>query len=244
MPETRVAMWSGPRNISTALMRSWGSRPDTFVSDEPLYAHYCLVTRVDHPGLEEVIAAGECDWRRVVETLLGPIPGGKPIWFQKHMAHHLLPGMDRDWVLKLTNCLLIREPRQMVASLAKVMPQPTLPDTGLPQQVELFEMLRSAEGTAPPVILAGDLLRDPPAMLKLLCERVEVPYTEAMLNWAPGRRETDGVWAKYWYENVEKSTGFAPEITPPAAPPARLDSMLAECQRLFDRLHEHRLRPG
>src|SRR5262245_40777183 len=138
----RIAMWSGPRNISTAMMRSWGNRPDTFVCDEPLYAHYLQQTGIDHPGAAEVIATHERDWARVVDWLTGPIPDGKPIFFQKRMAHHLLPQIDRTWLGLVSNAFLIRAPREMLASLAKVLPHPTVADTGLPQQVEIFEWVR------------------------------------------------------------------------------------------------------
>src|SRR5256714_224645 len=137
--EVRIAMWSGPRNISTALMRSWGNRPDTVVCDEPLYAHYLLRTHAPHPGAAEVIACHESDWQKVVACLTGPIPDGKAIFYQKHMCHHLLPDIDRSWLDQVTNCFLIREPREMLNSLAKHLPNPTLEDTGLPQQVELFD---------------------------------------------------------------------------------------------------------
>lgn len=236
----RIAMWSGPRNISTALMRSWGTRGDTTVTDEPLYAHYLQHTGIPHPGADEVIAACECDWRKVVATLLGPMPGGKPIWYQKHMAHHLLSHIDTAWVLKLRNCLLIREPQEMLASLARVLPNPSVEQTGLPQQVKLFDLLRDATGE-PPVIVAADVLTDPPGVLSALCERLGVAYTDAMLHWPPGPRPTDGVWAKHWYANVERSTGFERYTPGDVRPPAHLDGVLAECQSLYDELYSHRI---
>ena len=152
----RIAMWSGPRNISTALMRSWGSRPDSFVTDEPLYAHYLNETHAPHPGADEVIAHGETDWRKVVAYLTGPIPGGKSIWFQKHMSHHLLPHLELAWLDDVINCFLIRDPRAMLTSLIAVTPHPQLPDTGLPQQVQLFERMRQRTGETPPVIDSRD----------------------------------------------------------------------------------------
>jgi len=240
----RIAMWSGPRNISTALMRSWDARGDTAVTDEPLYAHYLKHTGIPHPGADAVIAACECDWRKVVAALLGPVPGCKPIWYQKHMAHHLLPHMETAWVRDLHNCLLIREPREMLASLVKVLPNPTVDETGLPQQVELFEQLRAAKGEPPPVIVAADVLTDPPGMLAALCARLGVTYSDAMLSWPPGPRPTDGVWAKHWYANVERSTGFERYTPSDVRPPARLDGVLAECQALYEQLHSCRLRPA
>src|SRR4029453_12692523 len=139
MSPLRIAMWSGPRNISTALMRSWGNRPDTFVCDEPLYAHYLRATGAEHPGREEVIAAHEADWTRVAARLTGPVPGGKPIFYQKHMTHHLLPGIDRGWMQELTNVFLIRNPREVIVSYLKKNPRLEIEDTGLPQQAALFD---------------------------------------------------------------------------------------------------------
>jgi len=236
----RIAMWSGPRNISTALMRSWGSRPDTFVCDEPFYAHYLLAHPVDHPGREEVLASQENDWRRVVEWLTGPVPGGKRIFYQKHMAHHLLPEMDRGWLARLRNALLIRDPREMLTSLIKVMPAPQVEDTGLPQQVELFDRLAKA-GEAPPVVDARDVLEDPAGLLARLCERLGVDYTPAMLSWEPGPRETDGVWAKYWYAAVKASTGFAPYRPKREAVPASLQPVLETCLAAYEYLFSHRI---
>ena len=134
-------MWSGPRNISTAMMRSWGARPDTIVCDEPLYAHYLKVTGLPHPGAAETLAAHETDWRKVVAWLTGPLPDGKAVFYQKHMTHHMLPNIELGWVHELTNCFLIREPREMITSLLEFIPKPRIEDTGLPQQVRIFEMI-------------------------------------------------------------------------------------------------------
>jgi len=239
--EIRIAMWSGPRNISTALMRSWGSRPDTFVTDEPLYAHYLRETGAPHPGREEVLRAHDSDWRRVTAWLSGPIPQGRAIWYQKHMAHHLLPHIGTGWLERMTNCFLIREPREMLTSLVRVIPEPTLSDTGLPQQWDLFQREWDRTGSRPPVLDARDVLEDPRAMLDRLCEAVGVSFRPEMLSWAPGPRETDGVWARHWYEAVERSTGFEPYRPRVESVPARLERLLEECQALYTRLHRHRL---
>ncbi|MCA9295451.1 MAG: hypothetical protein KC983_03020 [Phycisphaerales bacterium] len=239
----RIAMWSGPRNISTAMMRSWGSRLDTFVTDEPLYAYYLHETGFDHPGAQEVMQSQPTEWMRVSAWLLGDVPEQKSIWYQKHMAHHLLPGVDRAWIDKLTNIMLIREPRAMLTSLARVIPNPSVDQTGLPQQVELFERLSRNHGQVIAVLDARDVLEHPEAMLRALCERIEVPFDPAMLSWESGPRETDGVWARYWYSNVEASTGFSPYVPPKEEVPAELNDVLEVCQRAYDRLYEHRLRP-
>ena len=235
-------MWSGPRNISTALLRSWGSRPDTFVCDEPLYAHYLLETGIGHPGRDEVLASQEQDWRKVTAWLTGPIPGGRKVFYQKHMAHHLLPGMGRDWVDSLVNCFLIREPGEMLTSLLRVYPPAELPDTGLPQQWELFQRLGEATGEAPPVIDSRDVLDDPSGALRGLCAAIGIPFYEEMLSWEPGPRETDGVWAKHWYGAVEKSTGFKPHQPKPDRVPEEKEELYEQCLSFYRRLHEHRLK--
>lgn len=204
-----IAAWSGPRNISTAMMRAWENRGDCAVADEPLYAAYLQATRLDHPGREEVIAAGTTDWRAVAAALTGPVPGGQPVWYQKHMAHHLLPGMDTAWVHSLTNIFLVRDPAQVVDSYLKSRATVVPEDIGLLQQARLFDELRAA-GRTPPVIDADDFLRQPEAHLRRLCEHLGLPFTERMLHWPAGRRESDGVWAPYWYDAVWRSTGFEP----------------------------------
>lgn len=237
-------MWSGPRNISTAMMRAWGNRPDTFVCDEPLYAHYLLATGTDHPGAGEVIAAGETDWRKAAAWLTGPIPDGKAIFYQKHMTHHLLPDMDRDWLGSLTHAFLIRHPREVITSYLKKHHDPTVEDLGLVQQAEIFDWVTAHCGTEPPVLDAQDILANPEEMLWRLCELVGVAFMPAMLSWAPGLRATDGVWAKHWYTEVENSTSFRPYQPKPDVVPERLQSVYAQCLESYERLHEHRLQPA
>ena len=207
----RIAAWSGPRNISTALMRAWENRGDCAVSDEPLYAHYLQQTGLDHPGRDEVIAAGDTDWRRVVAALsAGPAPGARPIWYQKHMTHHLLPGMDGDWVLGLHNLFLIRDPALVVASYVKSRASVVAEDIGLLQQWRLFDQLAQRHGAPPPVIDAERFLRDPRSALQALCPALGVTFSERMLHWPAGPRASDGVWAPHWYGAVWRSTGFEP----------------------------------
>ena len=217
MESIRIAMWSGPRNISTAMMRSWGNRPDTVVVDEPFYAFYLKETGTKHPGAEEVIAQGETDWRKVVEqcrrnaNLVEDSPWrARTIFYQKQMTHHLLPEISRDWLRDVTNCFLIRDPAEVIASYIKKNPEPELNDLGFVQQAEIFDFVRRQTGSIPPVIDADDVLRDPERMLRLLCDAIGVEFSDAMLSWPPGPRDTDGIWAKYWYAEVERSTGFQP----------------------------------
>jgi len=237
----RIAMWSGPRNISTALLRSWGNRPDTFVCDEPLYAHYLLKTRAPHPGADEVIRSQENDWRKVVAWLTGDVPGGKRIFYQKHMTHHLLPEIDRGWLDRVSNVFLIRDPHEVVPSLARVVAEPRLADTGLPQQVEIFSLVRGRTGRVPPVVDARDVLENPARQLRFLCQALDVEFTAAMLSWPPGPRDTDGVWAKYWYDAVLKSTSFQPHRPKNDPVPPHLAGLLDEAADIYRRLHEHRL---
>jgi hypothetical protein len=236
-------MWSGPRNISTALMRSWGNRSDTFVCDEPLYAHYLAVTRLAHPGADEVLRHHERDWRQVVAWLVGEVPEGRSVFYQKHMAHHLLPAIERGWLDSVTNAFLIRDPAEMLSSLARILPQPRLPDTGLPQQVEIFRQVRERTGRVPPVLDSRDVLEHPRAMLEQLCAAVGVEFLESMLSWPPGPRATDGVWAKHWYGEVETSTGFKPHRPKQEPLPAALRGLHEDCLPYYAELYGQRLRP-
>ncbi len=240
----RIAMWSGPRNISTAMMRSWGSRADASVCDEPFYAHYLRETGLEHPGAAEVIASHECDPDRVVAWITGPPPGGAALWYQKHMTHHMLPSVRRDWFGAMRHAFLIRDPRAMLVSLLKKYARAELSDTGLPQQVAIFEQIARSSGEPPPVVDADDVLRDPPGMLAALCAALGVSFDPAMLSWAPGLRSTDGVWAKHWYENVAKTRTFdAPRERVEELPESAAD-VYAECDRLYRRLAAQRLRPA
>jgi len=199
----RLAVWSGPRNISTALMRSWENRPDCRVVDEPLYAYYLAETGLDHPVRNEVIAACETSWQAVVAELTAPVDG---IYYQKHMTHHLIPQLPRDWIGELTNVLLIRDPAEVVASYVRSRANVVAADIGLVQQAELYDQL----GDTTPVIDAADFLRDPEGYLRWLCRHIGVDFTDDMLHWPAGPRSSDGVWAPHWYDAVIASTGFEP----------------------------------
>ena len=239
----RIAMWSGPRNISTAMMRAWENRGDTAVWDEPLYAYYLQRTGIEHPGTEEVIAAGETDWRRVVAAATGPVPGGKSIYFQKHMTHHVLDEVDREWLSQLSNCFLIRDPREVIASYARTRPEVNVRDVGVLQQTDLFEHARRITGATPLILDARDVLENPRALLETLCDALDVPFTERMLSWPAGSRESDGVWAKYWYDAVRASTGFAPYASKAHTLPASLEPLAEECEPYYQTLYRQRLCP-
>ncbi len=239
----RLAMWSGPRNISTAMMRSWGNRSDTFVCDEPLYAYYLEATGLDHPGAAEVIASSATDWRKVTDWLTGPIPDGKTIFYQKHMTHHLLPGMERGWLGLLTHCFLIRHPAEVIASYLKKSHDPTTEDLGFVQQAEIYDWVQARAENPSPVLDARDVLNHPEAMLQKLCAALGVDFTPAMLVWEPGLRPTDGVWAKHWYPEVETSTGFRPPRSEPELVPERLRGVYAQCLEVYERLYTRRILP-
>ena len=224
------------------MMRAWGNRADTAVIDEPLYAHYLRATGADHPAADEVIATGETDWRKVVQNLIAAAPDEKPIFYQKHMTHHFLAHMSRDWLGSLSNCFLIREPRDVIVSYIKKNHDPTIEDLGFPQQVAIFDFVRNRTGAIPPVIDAADVLEDPRRTLALLCDALGVEFSEAMLSWPPGLRDTDGVWARHWYTEVASTSGFrAPAITQHDVP-RRLQSLYATCREIYERLAEYRLR--
>lgn len=241
-PPLRVAMWSGPRNISTAMMRAWENRGDCAVSDEPLYAAYLAATGLDHPGRAEIVATGDTDFDRVAHALSsGPAPGALPLWYQKHMTHHLLPGKGTAWVHGLANVFLIRDPAQVVESYLKSRATVAPEDIGLLQQVNLFDAVSDRLGMAPPVIDADDFLRAPRPFLQALCGRLGIDFTDRMLAWPAGRRESDGIWAPYWYDAVWQSTGFEPWR--PRSPQLQGEALqVAEaCRPAYERLHGHRM---
>lgn len=237
-----VAAWSGPRNISTAMMRAWENRGDCVVSDEPLYAHYLAATGLDHPARDAVIASQDTDWRRVVDVLRGPVPEGRAVWYQKHMTHHLLPGMDTAWVHGLRNLFLIRDPALVVASYVKSRASVVADDIGLLQQARLFDEVADRLGRAPPVIDAERFLHDPRGQLERACGALGVPFTERMLAWPAGPRTSDGVWAPHWYHAVWQSTGFEP----PRAREVALEGDAARaadaCRPAYERLLVHATR--
>ncbi|MEM7270518.1 MAG: HAD family hydrolase [Pseudomonadota bacterium] len=244
MSTIRIAMWSGPRNLSTAMMRSFGARADCFVSDEPFYAHYLSVSGVRHPMQEDILAAHETDPAAVIDHLTGPAAGGQALWYQKHMPQHLYqPGVPRDWLGGMRHALLIRDPAYVAASFDAKRSDPTLEDLAVPQLDRLDAELTDLLDAPPPVIEAEDVRRDPEGMLRSLCAALGIDFDPAMLSWPPGRRETDGVWASHWYGAVEQSTGFAPPPGPPPDLPPKLADLAEAARPSFERLRARKLTP-
>jgi Sulfotransferase domain len=239
--DVRVAMWSGPRNISTAMMRAFENRPDAVVVDEPLYAAYLVRTGIEHPGREETIASQPTDLATAIAGLAEPLPPGRRIHYAKHMAHHVSPDMDLRWTQGFRNVLLIRDPAEVVASYVRGRESCEPDDLGVPQQGWLAE-LWDENGVEVPIIDAKDFLDAPEAHLRWLCDWLGVPFTDRMLSWPPGPRESDGVWGKYWYATVQSSTGFEPWR------PREIDlsdhhAAVAEaCRPTYEALHARRVR--
>ena len=204
-------MWSGPRNISTAMMRAWENRPDTEVVDEPFYACFLTATGIVHPMQDEVLASQSSDWQTVVDReLKKPLAGSSTIQYQKHMTQHMVGPIDQDWFASLRHAFLIRHPADVVASYRQKRGTVTAEDVGFARQRELFEMAKKVTGKTPPVIRSSSVLKAPESSLTALCAALGVPFDSSMLSWPSGRRDSDGVWAPHWYNKVEASTGFAP----------------------------------
>jgi len=237
----RIAMWSGPRNISTAMMRAWENRGDTYVTDEPLYACYLKITGIEHPGRNDILASMSSDWKTVTKHISTATPDNRKIWYQKHMTHHLLDGQNRKWLDDLIHAFLIRKPEEVALSYARVREQPTPEDLGFPQQTELFDRIANKTGTPPPVIDARDVLEKPERPLKALCQALEVPFTDKMLHWPKGPRDSDGIWAKFWYASVEASEGFAPYTPTEGIVPEHLKPVVAACRPYYEKLVPFRL---
>jgi len=231
----RINLWSGPRNVSTALMYSFAQRPDMTVVDEPHYGHYLRVTGAVHPGDEAIMAAMDCDGERVTtQVLLGGYPNHA---FFKNMAHHLV-NLDRSFINKAANVLLIRDPAEMLPSYSIQIPDPQLWGIGFPAQIELMDRL----GDELIVLDAEFLLRDPEGILRQLCDKLGLGWNGAMLSWPKGPKKYDGVWAPHWYHRVHKSSGFAPYERKPDPFPEKLRPLLTEAAPLYTRLREVALR--
>jgi len=237
----RIAMWSGPRNISTAMMRAWEARGDSIVMDEPFYGAYLAETGRDHPMKDDILAHHPTNWDAI--ALDCATRGGARVVYQKHMCQHMVAAAPLGWMAACRHAFLIRPPEEVVPSLHGKLDDTGETDTGFRRQAELFEHVRRMAGRSPPVIEARDVLESPEGMLRALCAALDVPFEPSMLNWRPGPRDSDGIWARHWYDAVERSTGFAAP-RPPDAAPVELEGLIAACRPHYERLARHRLRPA
>jgi hypothetical protein len=236
----RIAMWSGPRNLSTAMMRAFSSRPDCAVSDEPFYAAYLAATGITHPMNAEVLASQPQDPHRVAADMLGPVPGGKTVWYQKHMAHHMIDGFPLDWMDGVTNVFLLRSPERVLASYAQKREDVALRDIGFAEQAMLFDRVADRLGEAPVVVDSEDVRRDPRGTLSALCAAIDLDFTDSMLNWPKGQHPDDGVWAPHWYGAIFDTTGFAPPDDKAIILPDHLRSIADEARPFYERMAAHK----
>ena len=238
-PTIRIAMWSGPRNLSTAMMRSFGNRADCAVIDEPFYAAFLALSGADHPMREAILDRHETDWRAVAADLAGPAPERRAIYYQKHMTHHMLPTIGRDFMRACRNAFLIRRPERVLASYARKREAVRFEDLGFAEQDILFSEAADIAGTAPPVIDADTLLARPDPVLRKLCDALGIPFDRAMLAWPRGRRATDGIWAEHWYDAVERSEGFGPPSPEPQIEDPDFRRIAERAEPFYRRLAVH-----
>jgi hypothetical protein len=237
----RICLWSGPRNISTATMRSFENRADCEVWDEPFYGPYLVRTGLDHPGRDTILASVPCDEADIAARCAGTGREGAPLFFQKHMCQHMLDDIPRDWMAACRHVFLIRDPAEVAASFAAATGSATADDLGAIRQSDLFEQACQLTGHAWPVIEGADVLADPEAMLTALCAAIDIPFDAAMLNWPAGPRGSDGVWAPWWYARVEASTGFEPPQPSPHDFPDSLRPAVEACQPHYEALRARKL---
>jgi len=241
MTSTIITMWSGPRNISTALMRSFENRSDCFVSDEPFYPYFLYKTRFKHPLNKEIIKMGLIDYNKIIKYIMGPIPFSKNIWYQKHMAHHILEGENIDWIKNMKNCILIRHPSDVILSYSKKNEFNNIQQLGYLQQIKIYKMLIKESEISPIIIDSQDLLSKPKKMLIKVCKNLIIKFDDKMLSWPLGARKSDGIWGKHWYKQVEGSTGFKPYIKTNRIIPIKYQRLHDECMGYYDFLYQKRI---
>lgn len=237
----RIAMWSGPRNLSTALMYSFAARGDCAVWDEPFYAAYLAASGLAHPMRDEILAAGEVDATKVAAACVGPIPDGRPVFYQKHMAHHMVPGFARDWVLQCVNVFVIRHPARVIASYAAKREAPIFDDLGFRQQLEIFEMAEGLTGKRPVVVDTHDLRQNPKGILEALCLAINLGFRPQMLSWPKGGHASDGAWAPHWYGSVHQSTGFQDPEGPLPKVSGENAAILEQAMPIYQQMAKNRL---
>lgn len=240
---TKIAVWSGPRNISTAVMRSFENRPDCYVTDEPFYAYYLYKTQKNHPLKDKIIKNGELDFEKIIKKITGEIPHNQSIWYQKHMAHHNFPDENLEWIKIMKNVLLIRNPKDVIISYLNKYTIHNIDQLGYLQQLNIYNILTKHESSHPIIVDAQDIINNPKNILLKLCKKLDISFLPQMLSWPAGYRTTDGIWAKYWYSNVVKSTKFSHIIkkTKLTIPKAYHDIYI-DCKSCYQQLYKHRLR--
>jgi hypothetical protein len=232
----KIAMWSGPRNLSTAMMYAFAARGDCAVWDEPFYAPYLAATGADHPMAAEILAVHETDPARVAAACAGPVPDGRPHWYMKHMPHHMIAGFPLDWAEGCVNVHLIRHPARVIASYAEKRGEMTLEDIGFSQQVALWQALPG------PVIDSADIRADPGRALAMLCAEIGLGFSDRMLHWPAGPKPYDGAWAAHWYNAVHRSTGFAGAEGPLPEVPEERRALLETALPMYDAMRDKALR--
>ncbi|TGY89736.1 HAD family hydrolase [Marinicauda algicola] len=238
----RICLWSGPRNISTATMRSFEARGNCAVWDEPFYAWYLKETGIDHPGREETLALWPHDADEIARRCAGPAPNGEAEFFQKHMCQHMLPGLDLSWTAACRHVFLIRDPAEVAASYFATMDRATSADLGALRQLALFDEIAYVTGRSDwPVVEGRDVLADPAGMLRAVCAAIDIPFRTSMLSWPAGRRASDGPWAPFWYARVEASTGFDAPRASPHPLPDELEPVVAACRPAYEALKRRKL---
>ena len=240
MNKNIIAMWSGPRNLSTAMMRSFENRKDTEVIDEPFYAHYLSITGLNHPGRDQILDFQSTNWDKVVEKCTNTSFHEKTLCYQKHMAQHNLQGFDISWIKDVQNCILIRDPKYVIASYEKKVPVQNERHLGYIQQAEIIEFLEKQKGITPPIIDADDILKNPELMIKKLCKVLDIVFYPSMLCWPKGARDSDGVWGPYWYEGVYNSTGFKPYAEKEVNLNDNLTDIYESCKKYYDSFYKKR----
>ena len=235
-----VACWSGPRNISTALMRSWSSRKDTYVTDEPFYAYYLKETKIKHPMYKEIIEAYQTNYSEIVNFLNDKIPDDKKIWYQKHMAHHILDLDNIEWISNFQNCILIRNPKKVIDSFSKKNELIDVEQLGYPQQYEIIKFLKK---TNKPFLIidSSDLLKNPEKLLSIWCKNININFDKSMLKWKKGNHINDGLWWKIWYGNVIKTTGFQKYEKKDITIENKYDSIYNESMKYYSYLKDAQL---
>ncbi|MDH5630534.1 MAG: HAD family hydrolase [Gammaproteobacteria bacterium] len=231
-----IAMWSGPRNLSTAMMYCFAQRDDCFVVDEPFYAAYLAETGIQHAMYKEVIEAGEVDPVKVANMCVKKREGERTVFYQKQMTKHMLPGFDLEWIHEVDNVFLIREPARVINSYHAKQEDPELSDIGIKEQVNIFNMVRKKTGQIPVVINSGDILKNPEKMLKALCKAIGIDFQMSMLSWQQGPKVYDGVWAPHWYKSVWQSTGFGTPYKKQVEVPQHLQGLLDEANHYYKQI--------